>query len=604
MSRYSNIISLFILITICLTIVKTGVIIPDKMNPFLITTTDPITMYFNFQLPSNSLGLGYKQLIAVQFPSDKNVFKISLDQGISSDGTSSYYSCNLSDNTLPLSPIKIQMSSVPPTSQEGSTFLCRIDDLLNSLSSGKNYGLKITFTVGLNPISPFQSSNLLLIRQISLFTTSSTINPSERIIIDNNPNFSEVGINFYNSASTNSPLAFASTTNSISVDLNTPFTMTFDVVCNSYFRGEDTVIVLEWNSSLITRFSNLDITTSDIAVANPSESQKAYRTNSLNLINIEGVSNRVIINGIGNDLTVNRMFKLNIQGLSTTNNYLPSIPGNVSLYLFYKNSYSILSMNTFNLVSIKPLSFPTFTAKPYDGWSTIRQGGAWNIQFSFTPSQTYQDSGYIIIRQTNAMINVSKLNFLASTCDFTPMIPSIIASNSFGIRPICYPLRMDYNYKNNSGANSMTSAHDGSGIFFKLPRLNMVSHSVNVFIFSEFCNYPTTLLNGKTSVFSLASGDSIYNYYQFRISFYKSGDPTKVNEYRFPESSLLGYTNITSEKSVKCVSNYWVGYDQNRGAFDLSLTYATATTQNNSIFLYKEINDFVLHYINVNNSED
>jgi len=586
-------------LVICLTIssIQSGLIIPDPSNPFLVYRSNLLptsgythSLYFNFQLPTGSSGLGYKQIIAAQFTTDSAVrTQLALDAGGNTDGTTSKYVCALYDITTPASPVTISVTALAANSAEGSTFLCRIEDYVNSLSAGRNYGLRINLS-----LAAFSSATST-IRQISLFTTSSTVTPAERIIYDSNPNFAESALYADFSAQATPPLAIASTTVAQTVTANSAVTLLFDVICNSVILGSQSSIVVQWDSSVLTAGAALTVTSTDSSNTNPTATQKAY-AGTLAATLISGTTNTALLTGIGDDLVVNRTFKLNIAGFTAAAT-ATSAASQVSLTVFYKNSYSVVSFSRFNLVNVTGLSFTAFTAAAYDGWTTIRQGGAWNVNFSFTPSAAYATSGYITLRQTAAEINKVKVNFLASTCDFSPMIPSVVASNNFGVRPICYPLRNDYNYKNADNTNSMTAAHDGSGIFFQLPKLIAGAHSFNVFLFAEFCNAADTTNSGNNPRYNIGQGTGATNTYSFKIAFYKAIDNTKINEYRFTTANILiPITTIASASTVSCTSSYWNGLDNVRGGFAADSIIHKQTSQGVSAFLYREINDFILPY--------
>ncbi len=439
MNKLINYLLSVFVILLTFTSIKAGIIIPDPSNPFLIYRSNLFssgfshTLYINFQLPSGSVGLGYKQIIAAQFTTDSAVrTQLALDAGADTEGKTAKFSCALYDITIPASPISISVTALASNSAEGSTFLCRIEDYVNSLTFGRNYGLR------LNLSTAAFSSSTSTIRQISLFTTSSTVNPSERIILDSNPNFAEFALYADFSSQANSPLAIASTTVAQTVSINTSVKLSFDVICNSVIRGSESTIILQWDSSVLIAGTSLTITSADSNNSNPTATQKAY-SGTLSATLLSGTTNTAIISGIGDDLIVGRTFKINIDGFTASSSSTSS-PSQVSLTVFYKNSYSVISYSKFNLVNVSGLTFTAFTAAPYDGWTSIRQGGAWNIQFSFTPSAAYTSTGYVTLRQASAQFNLSKVNFLASTCDFTPMIPSVITSNNFGVRPICYPV--------------------------------------------------------------------------------------------------------------------------------------------------------------------
>ena len=166
--------------------VNNGIIIPDASNAFFIYRSNLLvasgkthTMYFNFQLPINSVGLGYKQIIAGQFT---GVTSLGLDSGGNTDGTIPKFSCFLNDITNPASPLSISVTAIQSNTGDGSIFLCRIEDLLNVLTAGRNYGLRISLLT-----ASFVKINQVI--QISLFTTTTAISATERIILDSKRNF-------------------------------------------------------------------------------------------------------------------------------------------------------------------------------------------------------------------------------------------------------------------------------------------------------------------------------------------------------------------------------------------------------------------------------
>jgi len=549
------------------------------------------SLYFNFHLPTGSSGLGYKQIIAAQFTTDAAVrTQLALDAGANLDGTTSKFTCALYDITTPTAPVTISVTALASNSAEGSTFLCRIEDYVNSLSAGRNYGLR------LNLVNTAFTSATSTIRQISLFTTSSTVTPSERIIYDCNPNFAESALYADFSTQATPPLAIATTTVAQTVAASAAVTLSFDVICNSVIRGSESTILLQWDSSVLTAGASLTLTSTDSSNTNPTALQKAY-AGTFSATMVTGTTNTALLTGILDDLVVNRTFKLNLAGFTAAGTATSST-SSVSLTVLYKNSYSVVSFSKFNLVNVTGLTFTAFTAAPYDGWTSIRQGGAWNINFSFTPSAAYATSGYITLRQASASINSSKVNFLASTCDFSPMIPSVIASNNFGVRPICSPLRNDFNYKASDNTNAMAAAHDGSGIFFQLPKLIAGAHSFNVFLFAEFCGAADS--NSSNPLYNIGQAAAINALYSFKIAFYKAIDASKLNEYRFTTANnLIPITTITASaaSTVQCTSSYWSGFDNNKGGFGSERVFNKQTAQALTAFLYKEINDFVLPYI-------
>jgi hypothetical protein len=436
MSKVQRILA-FLTLYLAFAMIQSGVIIPDPQNPFLVHRSNIIstgitnTLYFNFQLPAGSAGLGYKQIIGATLWGDSTL-ATNLATGTTgaAGGTTDRWTCALFDVTTAGTPVAISVAAVFSHTTEGSTFLCRVEDLVNSLVAGNRYGLRIAM---INPAGFLSANNV--VRQVSLWTSTGTINPTERIIIDSNPVFANMGLYPDFVAFTTAPLAFATTTSAITVGNGAAVTLVFDVIVNSVFRGSEVNVYLEWDSAILTAGS-LTATNGDITGATATETLKKAYANSLTITPITG-TNMAQITGILDDLVATRTWKISITGFTTKNvSTNAAVNSNVTLWAFYRNSYSVISRSQFALVTVSAFSFSSFTAAPYDNWTSIRQGGSWNIQFTFTPAVAYTDPGYIVVRQINAELNKSKVNFIASTCDFSGM-PTIIASAAWGVRPIC-----------------------------------------------------------------------------------------------------------------------------------------------------------------------
>jgi len=594
-----------LVLSLSISTIQAGQIIPDPSNPFQIYRSNLLgasglthTLYFNFQLPTNSAGLGYKQLISAVLSTDAATkTALGLDTGAASDGTTTKFSCALYDITTPATPVAITVTALGSGTGDGATFNCRVEDLVNTLSAGRNYGLRLSLsTAAIGTISTF--------RQIALYTSSSTVTSTERIIIDYNPNFADAALYSDFSAQSSAPLAIASTTTAQTVAANTAFSLSFDLICNSYFRGSESNIVLQWDPTVVnvTTGATFTVTSANSTQSGtPTAIQTAY-TGTLALTAIAGSTTTALLTGIGDDLVVNRTFKVSIAGFTTAVTGT-STASTVSVSVYYKNTYSIMSYSKFSLVNVTALSFTAFTVGAYDGWAQIRQRGAWNLQFSFTPSAAYASTGYVVIRHSGAVLNQNKLNFMSSTCDFSPMVPSVIASQNFGVRPICYPLRNDYNYKftditnattvnTSSLATTTAGAFDGSGIFFQVPKLIAGAHTFNVFAFAENCSTWDTA--SSVALYNTGATTTYSGAYTFKLSFYKAADTGKLNEYRFYASNLIiANTVLTSPSSgLPCYSSYHLGMDIMKGGFDLTKIYYTSTAAK-AAMVYREVNDFV-----------
>jgi len=159
----------FFIITVLISYIFTGHIIPDKQNPFIIesptTRTDYSKFNFNFQLPSNTKGLLYGQYIAVRFPySDGKITNLGYQ---SFQFTKELTTCQLFKATN----TEIKTKFVPSISTEENVCYCKLIDTDNTnvllpLQSGIDYRLIITIQKQQKPYAIFY-------RNFDLFTTTS-----------------------------------------------------------------------------------------------------------------------------------------------------------------------------------------------------------------------------------------------------------------------------------------------------------------------------------------------------------------------------------------------------------------------------------------------
>ena len=578
-----------------------GMINPDGSNPFLVSrpttfsttgissiATNATVLFFNFNLQTTTIGLGYKQLIGVQFPPELKG-QLALTTGGTQDMASTKYSCALFDYSLSLTaPTKFIVTGVVGVSGDDVTFWCRIDDLVNTLQTGKSYGLQITLLVG-TIFTPVNTA-----RQISMLTTSGSTS-YDRIIIDYNPCFAEMALyNDFTPVITNAPFGIVPTSavNTYTI-LQTAVTLSFDVIANATpisFRPIDTVIVVSWPSLYLTA-GTLTINSGDIVGATlPISKMYTPSTTGVNLGITTIGTNTAIITGIVDDLVNTRSFKLNIGGFTATNIITPSTGANIELFVYYKNSYSVIAYTYKPLVVVQKLVFSSFTVLPVDGWSDIKQGGAWNVNFSFTLTAGYTSPGYIVIKHTG-LTATNKVNFLASTCDFSAM--AAMPSQVLGVRSICYPLNMNYSYPNITG--SVANSLEGSGIAFFVPKLApAVAQSLNVFLFSEFCVPPILPANTSDPMYNLSL--TYTGSYAFKVSLFKNVDLTKTNENRFIAANNE-IAVLNNSANLACTG--YISYLNSITYGGFPLTVITNSTAGKSAFLYKEISDFALPYMTV-----
>ena len=575
--------------------IQSGQIIPDSQNPILVFYPNyeikGQKIYLNFQLPSNSLGLGYKQFIAVQFPSISS-FLLDMKDLNTPMSVSTLFSCNLFDYSNPSYNITVTPIVSNQTS-DFSTLFCRLDDLTTTLNANASYQLTLNFL-------SINLSYSKAVSQIGIFTSSSIV--SDRIIFDYNPCFADMAM-YPNYANPVLPsFQITNLTTSITpLTLLTTFDLTLTLVANSQIDGSSSVFILKWDNSIISNGPS-NILSSGVNSIDPLKSAYIPTSGSLSINSVPGQTNAIFINGITDTIIINRSFNLIFKSLKTSD--LPYSQRLIELYVYYDNCYSVISYSNINLTTV-PNSITNFSVKSFDQFPAIYQGGSWNLQIQFTLNTAMNIPGYVVIQHNNAKVNSNKINLLASTCDFSYMNSNTLITQSFGTRPICSPLRTDFNYPNVSTNN----VYNGSGIFFKIPSIMATTYTLNVFGFSEWCvpvnvKKPT---NPSTTIYAAFGFENakISDYYNFNIQLFGNVDPTISNENRFNLSYLIG-SNISSPlNGVKCYGTHssinneaYSSIDaKNTAGLNFNDSYTYSAT---SVFLYKEINDFQLPYYTSN----
>ena len=560
----------FLILLINFNLISCGIIIPDPQNPILVYQPSYVNfgqmINLYFQLPQNSVGLGYKQFIAVKFPtSTQFFFDLGTDFGIS-QATSNKFKCNLinmvSNISIIVTPIVVNVSA------DKATFFCRLDDVtITSLSSGVTYLLQITLT-------SIRLINSMFARKIALFTASS-IQP-ERVIYDYNPSFCDMAM--YSDYTALQPAPYSIDTSSILINpsplnLLTPFTITFNIIANQPYIASQSVMMIRWPN--------------DIIKTGPNTIQSST---SLNLISSSISSNMAIITGIYNDVPVNKSISIRLGGFVSSD-----IVGSNKLFeliVMYKNTYSIISYSSINNLTTVPNVISNVSITSSDNFPNIYQGGAYNLNISFKIQNTLPYPGFIVIQHTDSIFNGKRINFLASTCDFTSLSVAGV-TQSFGSRPICYPLRYDFNYPN---SNTNNLPYPGSGFAFKIPSINSATYKFNIFAFVEYCvsaNTPTSSV--ALYDFSLPSISSKFN---IGVYLYKQVDMTQSHENRFsniPNNLLASGSGQSLVNCVPAISNF---YNGGLGFHDDD-TYSKGT---NGVFIYNQFNDFKFASITSNKS--
>jgi len=175
--KHSHFINTFIILFLMCSFIYSGIIIPDPQNPFLISnpsiSAGSSTLTFNFQLPSNSKGLQYKQFIAVRFPaSDSRITNLGLSNFLFINSGSAICKLFKDANTI------IDTLFVPSlTSDEANICYCQINDFAYSTTSSSNgrvplkTGITYRFEITLPNAS--QKPSAIFWRNFDLYTTTS-----------------------------------------------------------------------------------------------------------------------------------------------------------------------------------------------------------------------------------------------------------------------------------------------------------------------------------------------------------------------------------------------------------------------------------------------
>lgn len=557
--------------------------------------------------------LQYGNYLAVKFGSyaSTNFDISSLD-----DSNKTKFNCHLVDvngisyKVVPshtiLSPLD---SSV--TDLENNIAYCRFIDTSKSIPTNVMLSLTISFNY------KFESSSIY--HNLSLLIT--TANHKDRIILDSLPSFGTFYLDYeFNSESVDDTAALQIT----SIDITTS-SRTCGLPCKIYpydtiqmtleFEAMTYIDLLNLNNIIIQLDADLfDITDNTVDIllnivdsGNPVlvssdsdielavynnfsyDNSKEYNyINTLNMFSADANSysnNKIqlkLIN-IGENLVENRKFSITLEGLIVKPKLI-NTESYVEAIVYNKNSYSILSYHkpelpiTINSISIgNSKSDPSFTGISHPDYINIYQSSAWPIRFIFYPQTVSINQGvWIVIQQSNTSSS-SQFNFIASTCDFSATTAgSTIIDNDYTKRPICYPLRTDFNYEN----ASTSTDYIGSGVFFKMDSFLITkNYSVTIWGYADVCGekqlqtisnvvqYPNPLGSERTKA---------YTTFKFNYSAYisinsnnnNSNDESNIKEIRklirsayYNKKSTSDISDKPSEKLINysVYSNYTFG---------------------------------------------
>lgn len=503
------------------------------------------TLELRFTLPtrtrsistSTAGGLNYGQYIALRFQNGSYTLTNALISSYSLTTT-------IAPKTTYSISCGIEVASPIDTSVTGrSNFLyCMLNDEVNtSIAAGVRLTLSITFAASFAPSS--------VLHNIGIYT--STANHPHGIILDNCPFLGSVGLyqdytlnnnNNVITLSNGGSSKLSTITSPSSTDENNTlypeFTITTRVVFQVndywYIDPEDFIMYLKYST---VHFSAPKTITTEKASDNLNEN-KLSETLSLTTM-----SDGVIITGFAKDtLFPGRKFTIALGGMITTDSNLGEST-NLDLYVYYKDTYSVVSYSTINMDIVNMISLKNAKAH-HPEYFPIYDGMGWPFQFDFRSTVALSTGGYVVIRQRNYSVTTASVVLVASTCDFS--LTSY--DQGFGSRWNCYPLRNDFAFETTT--TSFTTFNEGSGIFFKLSSLPASTSTtdlikVRVWGFVEKC-YDSTNTVGNYST-NLA----------FTIRIFKNGvnNDTYSNEANFFTNDSSVNSLLASAENVPHSSN-------------------------------------------------
>jgi hypothetical protein len=327
---------------------------------------------------------------------------------------------------------------------------------------------------------------------------------------------------------TQGPSAGSSNSNLIYVD-NT-FEITLDMKVDGFINSKDHIIVFNYPSSAVKAPTTVE--SSDNTADEPLKG-KIKETLSLKAFGTDGVS----LEGLEEELIPGRMFKITLGGFKALDNLI-DVSQNLTIRVYYKNTYSIISQVEKSIITVKPAIITLSAAHP-ESWD-IYQGGAWPIKFTYKSNNDFANGGWIKIQHSNAIkqsaTNGNLLSFITSTCDFS----SGDTDNSFGKRPSCYPLQNDLDYR-----TSTSAAYSGSGFFFKVNSITKnTDYNLTIWAFADACgNLATTAV----PVANIEKENLNWVKPKFTFNMYKTIETDKLGDARLKAST--GVNSIVAKDS-------------------------------------------------------
>lgn len=575
---------------------------PVTLNkPFNTISNSQLTLRFSFDTDLSSIQYG--QFIGVSLPENIQFSDYQLNFPMIGTVDQPKYTCQLKvKNTLSYKEYNVKsllpsLLSNKERLNEQSTLYCQyIDNQKLVIQNNINdiFELIITFNIKFRP---------LYINYISLFI--STDNSVDKIILDKSKVFSNIGqySKLNQSNINNIPLVIDSHKTNILTgkcsikenacnDLFPDNSFSIDLVfkVNQEIDLNQNYIIMKIPSNI--KLGRLKITSYDI-IQNDIN-MKALTTNDQGLQIAGGFEDNTLkIINVNEFLKKNRMFGISLSGLSALKGFSLR-EGNLELFVYRKNTYTIVSYFIKNIFIISRISINFYEESINAGLTGINhpeywdlyQNAAWPLSFKFKFDNDISEGGFLLIQHANARLNYNQVNFIASTCDFSDNSKDLV-SNEFGKRPICYPLRNDLNFKQDISDRTYL----GSGIFFKIP--NIVAnelYTVTVWAFFDACNEGENDPTNKNN-----RNSKTYQY--FKYTLFSSINTSQSNESRFDNQEILAQSSVLD--SISPCWNSYIG--------DANILYNSVITYSDKwkdLLLLKEVTDFRLGQVSYSSCQD
>eukprot|EP00340_Litonotus_pictus_P006337 CAMPEP_0170518016 /NCGR_PEP_ID=MMETSP0209-20121228/3809_1 /TAXON_ID=665100 ORGANISM="Litonotus pictus, Strain P1" /NCGR_SAMPLE_ID=MMETSP0209 /ASSEMBLY_ACC=CAM_ASM_000301 /LENGTH=2711 /DNA_ID=CAMNT_0010803431 /DNA_START=59 /DNA_END=8194 /DNA_ORIENTATION=+ len=451
------------------------------------SATDGKTLEIRFKLPvrtnpessATAWGITYGQFIGVRFQTGLFAFSSSPVRCALSSATDSYTVDYMAQDTGPITQTQID---------DNIAYCQFLDKTHTRLPGDTTLTLTLTFADDKEIAAGW-------IHNISIFTA--TTNNPDQIIIDNLPSLGTVGLYRNYKLDDNNKIivvsnggggrlaSITSPSNHVSnVALYPGFTIDIKIAfeMKQYWALDPNDYIFYVKYSLTSFTYPTSITTEKFS--------DSLNENKLpeNLTHTE-MTDGILVNGIlQSSLYPRRKFRLVLKGVETLYDNLDTSTS-VDLYVFYKNTYSIVSYSSTTMDTVSKIVLQGASAH-HPEYFPVFDGMGWPFQFDFRSDIEIKTGGWVVIRQRGYNKVSSSVVLVASTCDFS----ANNVEQNFGQRWNCHPLRNDFKYDTTTG----TTYVEGNGIYFKLPTLVSSTSeltSVKVWGFIDKCLGATAATN-------------------------------------------------------------------------------------------------------------